>query len=413
VKLSGISAPTVSNLTATLGATVVGSLLAPPTGLPSDIVPSSTAFLAEKGLDTRRGACQYYKSVGTVSSCDTAGNMTGAINFEDWKRTVKIDKYAVGATVYSAVYVNRVDLNLTRNHHSVTYGPNETAAYVCNHLGPPFSSPTQAQIDAAIDNAVAGKALVACVAMDYTVTPKVNGGNPFIRFLIFGPNGELLPSINLDGRREKFVPGTCVVCHGGDQYAGKYPEGSTTANVGGRFVPYDTGNFLFSSKVGLREVDQEEQIYHLNQNVLSAGPTGAEQDLIAGWYKTSHVLNKNYVPPSWAPESAIAISFYKNVLARSCRTCHVALVEGYNFDHYANITPSGSFYRGEDASLDVGTTVCGGDQVIRAHTMPNSLITFNRFWLTTGTAVDQPKILSQFLGSGVSPTGSCTEGLIP
>jgi hypothetical protein len=89
------------------------------------------------------------------------------------------------------------------------------------------------------------------------------------------------------------------------------------------------------------------------------------------------------------------------------------MVEGYNFDHYSNITPGGPFYRGADATLDVGATVCGGQQVIRAHSMPNSLVTFNRFWNSTGTAVDQPKILSNFFGTSVSPTGSCTEGLTP
>jgi len=43
-------------------------------------------------------------------------------------------------------------------------------------------------------------------------------GLPFARFLIFGPNGDLLPSVNLDGNGEKFVPGACVACHGGRNY---------------------------------------------------------------------------------------------------------------------------------------------------------------------------------------------------
>jgi hypothetical protein len=411
VKLPGISAPTISNMTAMLGTTSVGQFLPPLTGVPSDIVKRSDAFLAEKGLDTRLGACRYYKVVGAVTSCDASGNPSGAISFEDWQKEVKIGKFAVGATEYTATYVNKVDLNLTREHHSISYGPTDTAAYVCNHLGPKTDS--QADVNVAIDNTVGGKDLVACVAMDYMVHTGVNGGNPFIRFLIFGPSGQLLPSVNLDTRREKFVPGTCVVCHGGDKYAGKFPEHSTAANVGGHFVPYDAGNFEFSTKAGLTEAAQEEAIYSLNQNVLNAGPTAAEKDLIDGWYASSHVLNKTYVPPSWLGQTPIAISFYRNVLARSCRTCHVAMVEGYNFDHYANITPGGPFYRGEDATFDVGTTVCGGRQVIRAHSMPNSLITFNRFWQSSGTAIDQPKIVTQFFGSNVSPTGVCTQGLVP
>jgi hypothetical protein len=409
--LTTVKDPVVSNMTATFGTTSVGIFLPPVTGQPSDIVPRSDAFLAEKGLDTRIEACQYYVAIGATKSCSAAGDLVGSISFDDWQRMVKMGKYAVGATEYVATYVNKVDLNLTRVHHSISYGSNNTAAYVCNHLGP--ASDSQADINTAVANAAANLNLVACVAMDYMVHTGVNGGVPFTRFYIFGPSGQLLPSVNLDTRREKFVPGTCVVCHGGDHYAGNFPKGGKSPDVGGHFLPYDAGNFEFSSKSGFTEANQEAAIYSLNQNVLNAGPTGAETDLISGWYATSHTLNKNYVPPSWSGQSASAISFYQNVIARSCRTCHVAMVEGYNFDHYANITPGGQFYRGQDATLDVGVNVCGGQQVIRAHSMPNSLVTFNRFWNSSGTSVDQPLILSNFFGSGVSPTGTCTKGLIP
>lgn len=412
VKLPVVRAPVVSNMTATLSGTSVGKFLPPPTGLPSDIVPLGDAFLAEKGLDSRIGACRYYLAIGAVKSCDAAGNFSISISFDDWQREVRMGKYAVAGTPeYVATYVNKVDLNLTRNHHSISYGSSDTAAYVCNHLGPTTDS--QADVNLAIANAAAGKNLVACVAMDYIVHTGVNGNKPFVRFLIFGPSGQLLPSVNLDGRREKFVPGTCVVCHGGDFYAGHFPENGTAANVGGHFVPYDTGNFEFSTAAGLTEASQETAIYFLNHNILNAGPTVAEKELIPGWYGTGKVLNKLYVPISWQGKGTAAVNFYKNVVARSCRTCHAAMVDGYNFDHYQNITPGGSFYRGEDPSTDVGVTVCGGAQVNRAHTMPNSLETFNRFWHSKGTAEDQPSLLTQFFGANVSPTGVCSEGLVP
>jgi hypothetical protein len=285
--VTGVTPPTIVSMTATLSGKDVGIFLPPPTGLPSDVLTRSDGFLGEKGLDSRLGACQYYKAIGAVQDCNSSGHFIGAISFEDWKRTVKIDKYnTAGDPQYEALYINQMDLNLARHHKSIFHPANsQTAAVVCNHLGPPFNLVTpQADIDTAVANAANGKNLVACVAMDYTVTPGVNNEKPFIRFLIFGPSGQLLPSINLDGRSEKFVPGTCVVCHGGDHYAGKYPEdGSGPANVGGHFLPYDTGNFLFSSQAGLREADQEEAIYRLNQNVLTTGPTQAEKDLIAGW----------------------------------------------------------------------------------------------------------------------------------
>jgi hypothetical protein len=203
--IAGVIPPVVASMTATLNGTPIGIFLPPPSGVPSDVTPLADAFLAEKGLDSRKGACQYYKSIGAVKRCDGQGNLVKPVSFDDWQRTVKIGKYAdtTLASEYTATYINKVDLNLTRNHHSVSYGPQQTAAYVCNHLGPPSLNASQAEIDAAIGNAVQGKNLVACVAMDYGVSPGVNGDQPFTRYFIFGPDGGLLPSVNLDGRREK------------------------------------------------------------------------------------------------------------------------------------------------------------------------------------------------------------------
>jgi hypothetical protein len=404
--VAGVTPPTVTNMTATLNGKALSApvaiFLPPPSNLPSDVDPRADNYLAEKGLDSRLGACKYYQAVGAVKGCGPNGELLGATNYQDWQKAVKIGKYAkVGVPTFKASYINKVDLNLARVHQSITYGPNQTAAVVCNHLGPPdFFNPSQAEIDTAVENAVANKNLVACVAMDYSISPGVNNNQPFIRFLIFGPSGQLLPSINLDGRREKFVPGTCVVCHGGDHYAGKFPEdGSGFANVGGHFLPYDAGNFEFASKPGLQKCDQEEALFNLNRNVLNAGPTGAEQDLIAGnpgWYTPSaastcpssvkHVLNENFVPPSWASQDATSVSFYQTVIARSCRTCHVAMIEGFNFDHNANVTISGGTDQLPGGSFDFEVTACGvsssDTNPQRWYTMPNSLVTFNRFWLS-------------------------------
>jgi hypothetical protein len=322
-----VSAPQVQSMTATLnGSTIVtADFQTPPPSLPSDIISRAGDFLAEKGLDTRLGACQYYKAIGAVKGCDATGSLIAPITFDDWKRAVKFGPYAKrGVPTFAAAYINKVDLNLARVHQSISYGPNQTAAVVCNHRGPPdFFNPPQSEVDTAVDNALRNLNLVACVAMDYMVSPGVNNNQPFIRFLIFGPSGQLLPSINLDGRREKFVPGTCVVCHGGDHYAGKFPDdGSGAADVGGHFLPYDVGNFEFSSRLGLRQKDQEQLIYYLNQNVLNAGPTQAEKDLIAGWYANQpgfrKVLNKTYIDPSWPGQGTAAHTFYQGTYARSC-----------------------------------------------------------------------------------------------
>ncbi len=404
--VAGVTAPTITQIVASHDGTVVATFPAPAVVPPppadptpaSNINPRASAFLAFKGLDSRLGACQYYKAVGAVQSCDANGFPSGAVSFDDWKRAVKMGPYALpGVPEYTATYINKMDLNLTRNHHSITYGPGQTAAYVCNHLGPKtLFHATQEEIDQVIDDAVAGRNLVACVAMDHTVSPGVNVdaqgvAQPYTRFLIFGPSGELLQSVNLDGRGEKFVPGTCVACHGGDHYAGHFPEdGSGFANIGAHFLPYDTGNFEFSSKPGLTQADQEEAIYQLNQNLLNAGPTVAAQELIAGWYASgTHVLDLNYVPASWQAGTPAQITYYKDIESHYCRSCHVALTEGYNFDHLANYRlPNGS-YRSTRTNgfLATSSAQCGpafyGLPSLE-YSMPNSLVTFNRFWALFG-----------------------------
>lgn len=410
--LTGVNPPVVTTMTASLNGSPLPSsaaiYLPPPSGVPSDNLPGSDIFLTFKGIDSRKSACQYYLKVGAVNSCGKDGaTPTGGITFDDWKNKVHMEPYTLnGAKDVSATYINYVDLNLTRNHHSIAYGKDangqeQTAAYVCNHLGPTDAS--QAAIDKAIDNATHGRNLVACVAMDYYATPGVNGGKAFTRFLIFSGSGQLLTSVNLDGRTEKFMPGVCVACHGGDKYAGKYPEdGSGNANFGGHFLPYDTGNFHFSTKPGLTEANQESAIYTLNQNVLKAGPTAATAELIAGWYpNNTQVLNKDYVPSSWQAVNLPEVTnYYKNVYARSCRTCHVAFTEHLNFDHYANLAlvPAEATRSGLER-IDVSSCAGGSMSFIRNYSMPNSLNTMNLYWKSSGSGptTDQPAMTAAFL----------------
>jgi hypothetical protein len=408
--LTGANAPTVTSMTVELNGTQLSSparfqFLPPPTGVPSDIVPLGDAFLAEKGLDTRVGACQYYKAVGAVQTCDAAGNFSGAITFEDWKNQVKIDQYAPKDTpVYTATYVNKVDLNVTRKHHSVSYSTNVTqnppfsyvGTYVCNHQGPSLE-PTQNEIDTVIQNALNGQNLIACVAMDFSSAVGVNDNAPFVRFLIFGPNGQLLPSINLDQRREKFVPGTCVVCHGGSRYVGKFPEdGSGLADVGAHFLPYDPYNFEFSSQAGLTQAAQEPAIHNLNENISNTAGAGAggltleTAQLISNWYGNGQVVNPNYVDPSWQAAAQQnptlpVIDVYQKVYARSCRTCHIAL-ERYNFEQYNTFLQAAPIVD----PINCNGGLPSGPDHNRAFKMPNSLVTFVRFWLTHGSTLINP-----------------------
>ena len=95
---SGLGAPLISGMTATLNSSQVGLFLPPPTGVPSDAVPDAERFFTYQGIDSRVGACQYYKSIGAVKGCGAGGAFISPINVEDWKRTVKIGAYATTGT---------------------------------------------------------------------------------------------------------------------------------------------------------------------------------------------------------------------------------------------------------------------------------------------------------------------------
>jgi hypothetical protein len=365
----------------------------------------SDLFLATKGLDSRQSACEYYRLTGAVSSCDRTGNPANAITFDDWKRKVGLAPYqftSPAATEYKATYINHADLNLTRNHHAITYPGgtvNRTSAYVCNHLGlgadtqKTIDAALQAKIDTAIDNAVNGKNLVACVAQDYGYEFDKNG-QPYVRYYIFAANGQLMQSINLDGRGEKFMPGSCVACHGGEKYDGQFPtNGKGSPNYGGYFLPFDVANFFFSSKPGLTKADQQEAIYNLNKTVQNGNMTQVASSLIDQWYLdyqpgvNTPVQNEKYVPSNWIANvdsnGLDPAEIYSKVEAPYCRSCHVALATDV-----------------EDTGTDLGRIqrhICGGSQHIAFnHSMPNSLVTFNRMWADPD-AVD---VINRWVGLG-------------
>jgi hypothetical protein len=163
--------------------------------------------------------------------------------------------------------------------------------------------------------------------MEYTPVTGANGGQPMTKFFTFGPDETLLLSINLDGRGEKFMPGSCVACHGGTTYNGRFPEQSTASPfLGARFLPFDTGNYLFSSKSSLSEAAQSEAL-------LPAQPARArhrdrpeqrhqppDQRLVRQRARARQGLRA----AAWQladaqPATAGAARFYKEVVAISCR----------------------------------------------------------------------------------------------
>jgi hypothetical protein len=397
--------------------TLPSSLVPPdPVPYPSATDPTATTDLRfltyfegdSRRLDTPITACDYYSKIGAVTGCGPNGELKGAITFEKWKHDVGIDEYGPPGKTDVAHFVNQVDLNLTRNHHMISYGPNQLAGYVCNHEGPVATPndptglfPGQHVIDAALRDIKRNQHQLACVAMEYSVQFGATSTNlPYTKFWIFSADGVLLSTVDLDGGGEKGVPNVCTACHGGTfNYETTATDGtlqfsSTSGDLEAHFLPFDMASFAFSSKVP--EDQREAEIFKMNLNVhdtemTRASTSVASQDivrLIEGWYGGSGNVSPSnvapqfhfdFVPNAWSSQQDV----YKQVVAHSCRTCHVAM-DFFPFE--------------SDESGVQGAHA----QVCNEHVMPNSKVTFDRFWLSrqglpAGT-IDQVFLLSSLIG---------------
>lgn len=372
-----------------------GRMITVDAGSASNELPGSARFLSYKGLDTRLSACRYYRSFGMVRDCDAQGNMIDPVTMDEWKREHQLPPYASAGTQARADYINNMDLNLVRRMSATAKSRDNIAFLVCNHPGPEGES--QREVDQVMDTALAGERLVACVGMEWSVTPGANGDQPFTKFVTFAPDGSLLASVNLDSRGEKYLPGTCVACHGGTAYNGRFPEsGEPSPFLGSRFLPFDTGNYFFGSASELAEPAQSAGLRSLNQLVsdtesLDDSRSTATRRLNQGWYASgTNGLDRDYVPPAWRAEDLVtpgAARFYREVVGASCRTCHTALGETFDWD---------------STVLDPGraqTRFCGGSAALALNaTMPNALVTRDRLADKTRADPALAELMRKYLG---------------
>ncbi|MEO8249580.1 MAG: hypothetical protein ABI589_09430 [Burkholderiales bacterium] len=361
----------------------------------SKVLPGEDQFLAYKGQDTRLSACRYYRAFGMVRDCDAQGNMIAPVTMEEWKREQQLPPYQSAGTQAKADYLNEKDLNLTRRMTAAAKSRDNISFLVCNHPGPEGQS--QREVDEVLSIALAGDRLVACVGMEWSVTPGANDNKPFTKFVTFGPDGSLLASVNLDGRGEKYLPGNCVACHGGSQYNGKFPEGGNPSpSIGARFMPFDTNNFRFGSAKELTEPVQAEDLRRLNELVsatesLDDTEVTPTRSLVQGWYAAGgNTLDRNYVPPAWkAAESTTpgAARFYREVVGTSCRMCHIALGGSFDWDTSV-LTPARA-----------QTHVCGGTAALALNaSMPNALLTRDRMDKKANADPALAALMRTFLG---------------
>lgn len=369
----------------------------PPTFGDEDLIaeiihtPGDDAFFTYKGIDTRKSACAYYKAIGAVEECDADGFPTGAqLTLAQWRNKFTLSTVPNGNTKIPPdpddgqevrlQYVNTSDLNLGRDMQAIKLADGTLAYNTCNYPGSQdennikgapkeIGAETQADIDLAITNIRRGIGLIVCVAMDDSPIPGINGGQPFVKFYTFGPTGKLLLSVSLDGRREKFMPGTCTTCHGGDAYGSQFPDdGSGRPDLISRWQPFDMANLKVRLSSDQDRDDANKVVKAFNKRLLDSKivnsiTTQRTRDLITNWYKDGRLdQDPSFIPSQVQP---IDPTIYKKVIQPGCQTCHAA----QRLNESISITAKNK------------RLVCGGDRILEQnHTMTNSLVPFERFW---------------------------------
>ena len=297
----------------------------------------------------------------------------------------------------SAAYMNYNDLGFGRNmtiRKDTVGGADRVFAYVSNHAdiavnGGANQNPANAAF------ARLGTNGFATVVMESTL---VNGTENTVTFFVYGGTDASAPLINsadLDGFGQKFVPGLCQVCHGGAVYAPANPAAPSAADlslrpspagIGASLREFDLESYLFEpADRGPANLSaaEEAEFYKLNALVKDSRPQPNIVDLIDGWYSgvslnvAGSALNGTpdyfYVPTGWQGSSA-ASDFYTDVVAKSCRTCHIA------FDGNGSLNDI-SWHDQANFDNSLGFSdflVC---DINSGNVMPHALMTYRNFWL--------------------------------
>lgn len=287
-------------------------------------------------------------------------------------------------TEIRGVFANSGDLGFGRDMYCKKVGL-DVACYVTNY----GDEPSNDQDDA--NDAIAGLAPVATVAMEFSriesqPTEPVEFDDPerVVKFYVYNNFGTiLLNNADLDGQGARPVPQLCMVCHNG-----VYPGGGSPAipgfnnredvKLGSRFIPFDVAEFTFPNVAGFDKASQQPVFKQLNEDIVRATePLNSSIDeVITGMYSGGPVQSEDFVVTGWNGQPNEQV-MYREVVARTCRTCHVA-----------NVFPSLQF----TASTQVANLLGQAEsRVCVQNVMPHALRTHKNFWTSVG-----PNMVAQF-----------------
>lgn len=305
----------------------------------------------------------YYAAIDPTNARDTLAK---------WKATNGFDTGS-GQQI-TVVFGDKKDLGYGRRMNARRNADGTLAFFVENYLikvNGVYGYSTL-NLDAAVSRDT--QYMVGVNAIEFSPGP--NGTVSFPKFYNFNAvTGARATFVDLDGRGDKAMPGPCITCHGGRGDALTPPDSTgkqrfnlvqnsvsqARGDVQAHMHPFELDAFDFSTSAGFTRADQEAAIKTINKWLLCtypiAGTSSAPEDACrrpagpAEWQGESAAIIKaayggdglpnavwsdTYVPTGWL--TAGQSTLYKEVVAPSCRTCHLlrgtALQSDLDFNSY-------------------------------------------------------------------------------
>jgi hypothetical protein len=321
---------------------------------------------------------------------------------EDFRNRNNFD----GSEEIRAVYANSADLGFGRDMRCVrnpaTDGnDDDVACYVTNYGNETTSDEADFQLAVEQDGAFAS------VAMEYSRIEN-DPGDPdeytdpdrVVKFFVYGADGSLLNSANLDNRGARPIPQLCLVCHGGDTGGTTVPAGfpdRDSVKLGAVFVPFDLPSFTIVDGIdsAFDKAAQQAAFKQLNEEIVNATQPGeAIEAIVDAMYNNgvSPVQIEDFVISGWDANAAQQEA-YREVVAKSCRMCHASQPQ---------TNPLGLDIRFHEADDFIALGSLVPFRVCTQRVMPHALRTYNRFWQSIGP--HQPAQLQAF-GETQVPVG--------
>jgi len=387
------------------------------------VPPSSQYFLLNGVLPDPFTRAQQYKDATTT------GIYAGRDTLTAWLNT---NQFGGSNPETHAVYFNNGDLKFGRNMHCHQVTPPSgspftlpwIACYVSNFGTVGFDfvdqrGPTNNPINPlsdATDGAYANTHPVATVTMEYHPDQNSVGPNHIhaeVQFWAYKGNGDYFfdpdpthfvygPALDVEGTKP--MPNICTGCH-----QGTFDTATHLVGNNAKFLPFDVGSFLGDDGNPLQNTigtggnrPTQADFRQLNLFALQAsGPNGnpspAFTTLMGLWYGN---INNSSATFSFTNGAAQLGTFgtqpalYDQIVAPTCRTCHVARSPGSDtWDEESQMI----------GNTFIGDYVCGDvtGSSTHFHYMPHAQVPYKRFWETVS-----PQPLNNLLASAI-PLASC------